>query len=61
MHDIQTIFDAIIEYIGILEEQLQQVDPNLDWKEINKTYRPSMNLYEIQNFINGVRDGRQQE
>ena len=61
MHDVQTIFDAIIEYIGILEEQLQQVDPNLDWKEINKTYQPSMRLYEIQNFINGVRDGRQQE
>ena len=61
MHDIQTIFDAIIEYIGILEEQLQQVDPNLDWKEINKTYQPNMRLYELQQFINGVRDGRQQE
>jgi len=61
MHDVQAVFDAIIEYIGILEEQLQQVDPNLDWKEINKTYQPNMRLYELQNFINGVRDGRQQE
>jgi len=61
MHDVQTIFDAIIEYIGLLEEQLQLVDPNIDWKEVNKQYRPSMRLYELQNFINGVRDGRQKE
>jgi hypothetical protein len=61
MRDVQAVFDAIIEYIGILEEQLQQVDPNLDWKEINKTYRPSMRLYELQNFINGERERRQQE
>ena len=61
MHDIQTIFDSIIEYIGLLEEQLQLVDPSIDWKEVNKQYRPSMRLYELQNFINGVRDGRQQE
>jgi len=61
MHDIQAVFDAIIEYIGILEEQLQQVDPSIDWKEVNKTYRPSMRLYELQQFINGERERRQQE
>ncbi len=60
MHDVQTVFDAIIEYIGILEEQLQQVDPSIDWKELNKTYQPSMRLYELQNFINDKR-WRQQE
>jgi len=61
MRDVQAVFDALIEYIGILEEQLQQVDPNLDWKEINKVYRPSMRLYELQQFINGERERRQQE
>jgi len=40
---------------------LQLVDPNLDWKEINKVYRPSMRLYELQQFINGERERRQQE
>ena len=52
MNDPQTSLNALIDYIGILEQMLNVSWNNVDWKEYNVKYNPTMHLYCLQQWIN---------
>jgi len=54
MNDPQTSLNALIDYIGILEQMLNVSWSNVDWKKYNLKYNPTMHLYNLQQLINKV-------